>query len=143
MPRNAQTLDGNIEQNSFFFRKAVASNFETTVGLVRDSMAAEGFGVLTEIDLAATMRNKLGKETPPYLILGTCNPGLAWEAMGLEPWIGIEMPCNVVVRQLDNGKVEVAIKNPVVMIEMSDSEDIPEMSSRIREIILRVLSNLN
>ncbi|HZC52087.1 MAG TPA: DUF302 domain-containing protein [Mycobacterium sp.] len=94
----------------------VEANFDDTVERTREALADQGFGVLTEIDVAATMRAKLGVDMPPYVILGACNPPLAHEALGIDPSLGLLLPCNVVVRTIDDRHTLVEAMDPNVMV---------------------------
>ena len=92
--------------------------FDDVVAAVRSALSDQGFGVLTEIDVQATMKSKLDKDLPPYLILGACNPPLAYRALQAEPSVGLLLPCNVIIRQTDQGTVVEAI-DPVTMVSIS------------------------
>ena len=98
--------------------------FAEVVERVREALAAEGFGVLTTLDVSATLREKLGKEVPPSVILGACNPSLAAKALEAEPEIGLLLPCNVVLREAEEG-VEVLIQDPKEMFRV-----LPEATQR-------------
>jgi uncharacterized protein (DUF302 family) len=91
--------------------------------LVRDALAEKGFGVLTEIDVKATMHEKLGVEMPPYRILGACNPGMAHKAIEIEPRIGAMLPCNVILRQV-NGGTEISAIDPVASMQAVENAEL-------------------
>ena len=136
-------MKNTVSENGFFFHTVVNTDFETTVENVRAALPLEGFGILTEIDFSGTMKLKLDKDIPNCLILGACNPAFGWEAYQQEPWIGIELPCNVVIRQLEDGKVEVAMKNPALLVEFTGNEVLRPMSEEIKARVRRVLGSLN
>ena len=96
--------------------------FDDVVADVRVALKEQGFGVLTEIDVQATMREKLGEEMAPYVILGACNPPLAHQALGIDPSIGLLLPCNVVVRQADGGRTLVEALDPQVMVKVTGQD---------------------
>lgn len=98
---------------TYYFARTLAGSFDDVVGRTREALARQGFGVLTEIDVAATLKSKIGAEIAPYLILGACNPSLAYEALQLEDKVGTMLPCNVVVRDAGDGRTEVAAIDPV------------------------------
>lgn len=101
---------------------------------VKEALAAEGFGVLTEIDVQATLREKIGEETAPFVILGACNPHLAHRALQAEPALGLLLPCNVVVREHGDG-VEVSAIDPQVMVELAESPEIPAIADEATRLL--------
>ena len=119
-----------------------ATAFDDAVARVRAALADEGFGVLTEIDVQATLKAKLGAETRPYLILGACNPPLAHQALQAEPTIGVLLPCNVVVAGDDSGGVIVSAVDPVAMFEVVGRPDVQPLANEVRARLERVLSAL-
>ncbi len=128
--------------NRYTFGKPVALSFTETVEKVTAELAKEGFGVLTEIDIAATLKKKLGKDMRPYRILGACNPPLAHRAIEIEPQIGALLPCNVVVREDPAGKVIVEIMDPQAVLQLVDRPEIGEIAADVRARLERVLAAL-
>ena len=126
----------------YTFGKIVTSDFGTAVEKVTQALAAEGFGVLAEIDVAATMKQKLGFEMPPYHILGACNPQLAQQAISAEPQIGALLPCNVVVRADAAGTVSVDFMDPEAVLRLVDHPDVPALAGQVKERLLRVMNAL-
>src|SRR4030067_1694021 len=108
-------------ENRYGFGKPVALSFDQALAKVTAELQKEGFGVLTEIDVAATLKKKLDHDMPPYRILGACNPAFAKRALTAEPSIGLLLPCNVVVRQDAAGTVQVEFLDPGMMGRMTDN----------------------
>jgi len=127
---------------SYGFGKSVASDFETTIDNVTDALAAEGFGVLSDIDVAKTLQAKLGEDMPPYRILGACNPPLAHQAVSAEPDIGLLLPCNVLVREDASGTVHVSFMNPEAVLGLVGRDDIAPLADAVRQKLERVLEAL-
>ena len=119
----------------------VALPYEAAVAAVRDALAAEGFGVLTEIDVRATLKKKLDVDFRPYVILGACNPPLAHQALTAEIAIGLLLPCNVVVYAGDDpGTSVVAVLDPVVQLGVTGREDIRPLATDVQAKLLRALN---
>ena len=124
------------------FGKTVASSFDAAVEKVTQELQKEGFGVLTDIDVKATLKKKLNQDIPPYRILGACNPPLAHRALTAEPSIGLLLPCNVVVRQDDAGKVYVEFMDPNAVLELVDKPEIGQLASEVRQKLEKVFKAL-
>ncbi len=127
---------------SYGFGKTVNLAFDQALERVTQELQKEGFGVLTEIDVAATLKKKLGKDMPPYRILGACNPPLAHRALTAEPSIGLLLPCNVVVREDDQHKVHVEIMDPNAVLELVRKPEIAQLAAEVRQKLERVLQAL-
>lgn len=124
------------------FGKNVAHSFDAAIERVTLALQKEGFGILTDIDVAATMKKKLNLDMPPYRILGACNPALAHRAIEIEPSIGLLLPCNVVVRQDDAGSVRVEFMDPQAVLELVDKPAIAQVAQEVRERLERVQAAL-
>lgn len=126
----------------YSFGKTVEMSYEQALERVTRALADEGFGVLTEIDVAATLKKKLGKDMPAYMILGACNPQLAHRAIDAEPQIGALLPCNVVVRNDASGKTFVEAMDPQAVMQLVGRPEIAEIAVEVRERLERVVAAL-
>ncbi|MBL8490311.1 MAG: DUF302 domain-containing protein [Rhodocyclaceae bacterium] len=129
-------------ENRYGFGKTVSLSFDAAIARVTEELQKEGFGVLTEIDVAATLKKKLGHDMPAYRILGACNPPFAKRAIEAEPAIGLLMPCNVVVRQDTQGQTHVEFMDPGMMSQMSDHPELGALGAEVREKMRRVMAAL-
>jgi uncharacterized protein (DUF302 family) len=115
------------------------ADFEDIDKRTREALAAQGFGVLTEIDVKATMKKKIDKDMDNYRILGACNPKMAWEAIGLEPRVGSMLPCNVILRGVEGG-VEVSAVDPLASMAGIDNTELKSVAGRVREMMEEVVA---
>ena len=127
-------------ENRYGFGKRVDLGFEAAIARVTEALQAEGFGIMTEIDVAATMKKKLGQEMPPYRILGACNPQFAHRALQAEPEIGALLPCNVVVRSDAAGHTIVEVMDPAAVLGLVGRPEIEPIASEVRQRLQRVLA---
>ena len=126
--------------SKYAFGKTVALDPAAAVQKVTEALSKEGFGVLTEIDVSATMKKKLNLDLPPYKILGACNPQLASKAIAAEPEIGALLPCNVVVRQDAQGNTRVEFMDPKAVLTLVDRPEVTALASEVRSRLERVLA---
>jgi len=116
--------------------------FDTVVEKTRKALADKGFGVLTEIDVKATLKKKIGAEMDEYLILGACNPNMAHQAMGLEPRVGAMLPCNVIVRTIGDSSVEVSAIDPQASMASIDNDELKNVAGEVRQMLSDVVDNI-
>jgi uncharacterized protein (DUF302 family) len=124
------------------FNIAVTGDLQSVREKVTAELQKEGFGVLTEIDVAATLKKKLGVERRPYVILGACNPALANQAINADSDIGLLLPCNVVVREEEDGRIGVAFMDPVAVLELVDRPEVTTLAQEVRGRLARVRERL-
>jgi uncharacterized protein (DUF302 family) len=127
---------------SYALTTTVDVGFDEAVAATKERLAAEGFGVLTEIDMAATLKAKLDVDVPPQVILGACRPPLAHAALQAEPSIGLLLPCNVVVRSIDDGHTVVEAMDPDVMKQLTANPGLDAVAAEARERLGRALAAL-
>jgi uncharacterized protein (DUF302 family) len=127
---------------TYYFSKIVESDFDAAVRRAKAALEREGFGILTEIDVKATLKKKLDVDFHPYLILGACNPKLAHQALQHEDKIGTMLPCNVIVQQLDGGRVEIAAVDPVASMQAVGNPQLGEVASKVRQKLKDVVESL-
>jgi uncharacterized protein (DUF302 family) len=116
--------------------------FDTALERVTEALKAEGFGVLTEIDVKATLKKKLDVDFRPYRILGACNPPLAHRALTANPEIGLFLPCNVTLSQVEDGSIEVSLIDPMAMMGVLDSPELKPVADEAAERLARVAKEL-
>lgn len=127
---------------SYYFSKTLDVPFEEAIEKTTEALKEEGFGVLTEIDIKSTLKEKLDVDFKKYQILGACNPPLAHKALQAEDHIGLMLPCNVIVQEHDNGKVEVAAVDPVASMQAIDNDNLGEVAQKVRGLLKKVIENL-
>jgi uncharacterized protein (DUF302 family) len=116
--------------------------YDATLSDVRDALGEQGFGVLTEIDLAATLKAKLDVDVAPQVILGACRPPLAYAAVQAEPSVGLLLPCNVVVRSIDADTTKVEAVDPQTMVAMTENDTLQDVADEARSRLEAALSSL-
>ncbi len=126
---------------SYYFSKALHLSFDEAVSRVTEGLKQEGFGVLTEIDVQATMKKKLDVEMPAHKILGACNPSFAYQALQVEDKIGTMLPCNVIVQQRAEG-VEVSVVDPVASMQAIENPDLQGIADQVRAKLKKVIDHL-
>lgn len=127
---------------TYFIAKSLDAGFDEAIARIETALKEEGFGILTRIDVRATMKAKLDRDFRPYVILGACNPTLALEALQIEDKVGTMLPCNVVVQQTGPGKVEVAAIDPVASMQAIDNPRLKEAAQAVQEKLTRVVERL-
>jgi uncharacterized protein (DUF302 family) len=127
---------------SYYMATRIAAGFDETIARVEEALKAEGFGVLTRIDVRETLKAKIGADFRPYTILGACNPALAHEALQLEDKVGMMLPCNVVVQSWGDNQTEVAAIDPVASMQAIDNADLKRAAGEVRDKLARVIKAL-
>lgn len=127
---------------SYYFSALIDVSFEEAIAEVTAALARHGFGILTDIDVQATMKKKLGVDIRPYRILGACNPKMAHAALQAENKIGTMLPCNVIVQDDGDGRVEVAAVDPVASMQAVQNPALAEVAGHVRELLRQVVADL-
>lgn len=127
---------------SYYFNKKLDMDFEEAISKVTEELKKEGFGILTEINVTETLKKKLNVDFPKYRILGACNPPFAYKALQAEPKIGIMLPCNVVVQELDNGEIEVSAVDPLSSMQAVQNKKLFSIAEEIQAKMKSVIDNL-
>ena len=127
---------------TYHFSKTVDLPFDAAVAATTAALKNHGFGVLTQIDVKDTLNKKIGAEFRPYLILGACNPKLAYEALTLEDKIGTMLPCNVVVQQHEGGKVEISAVDPVASMSAIENRRLGAVAGKVRGLLEQVVAEI-
>lgn len=127
---------------NYYINRRLEMSIDDAEALTRDRLTDEGFGVLTEIDVQGTLKQKLDVDFPPYRILGACNPAFALRALQSEPRIGTMLPCNVILRELSANEVEVSAVDPVASMQAIDNPALLQVAGEIRAKLKRVVESL-
>jgi len=127
---------------SYYFARTIQSGFDEAIERVKKELSAEGFGVLTEIDVRETLKKKLNVEFRPYRILGACNPPFAHKALEAEDKIGTMLPCNVIVQDAGGGKVEIAAIDPVASMQAVKNPALSSVAGEVRAKLQSVIERL-
>jgi len=125
---------------TYYIAKTVSKPFDSVVADVIARLKAQGFGVLSDIDVQATLKSKIGEDIPKYRILGACNPRFAYEALKIEDKLGVLLPCNVIVRETSDKRVEVAAVDPVSSMERTGNPALRSTAEEVRSLISKVVS---
>ena len=124
---------------SYYYGRIIDAPVEEAEERIKKSLAAQGFGILTEVDVAATMKKKLGKEMGAYRILGACNPEMAFQALSLENKIGTMLPCNVIVRATEDSKSEIAAIDPLVSMAGVGNDQLASVAGQVRDMLAKAV----
>lgn len=127
---------------TYYFSATLPLSFDDAVRRTTEALKAEGFGIITEIDVKETLRKKLGIDFRGYTILGACNPTLAHKSLQLEDKVGTMLPCNVVVQDIGDGRVEVAAVDPVASMAAIDNPRLKQLAADVRDKLKRVVASL-
>ena len=126
----------------YYLSKMLVVSSDEAVTRATDALKKEGFGILTEIDVSVTLKKKIDVDFPSYRILGACNPTLAYEALKLENKVGTMLPCNVIVRDAGNGRMEVAAIDPVASMQAIDNPALKQAAAQVRAKLEKVIADL-
>jgi len=131
-----------MEKTGYGFHKKLDASYQEAVKKVTEALKQEGFGVLTEIDVQAVLKKKMDVDLRPYIILGACNPPLAYQSLQAERETGLLLPCNVIVYQDDSGKTVVSAIDPVAAMSMIENEKLSEVAKQVAQKLKRVIEKL-
>jgi len=127
---------------NYYFTKTIRLSFDEAVAKVTDDLKKEGFGILTDIDVKATLKKKLDVDFRKYRILGSCNPPFAYQALQAEDKIGLMLPCNVIVQENNDGTVEVSAIDPIASMQSVKNERLSGVAAQVRAKLKKVIENL-
>ena len=126
----------------YYFTKKITGSFDNAIQRVTESLKAEGFGILTEIDIKATLKKKLDVDFYNYRILGACNPPFAYKALQVEDKIGTMLPCNVIIQEKVPGQIEVSAIDPSASMQSIENKNLQEIATEVRTMLQRVIEQL-
>lgn len=126
---------------SYYFSTTVDCSFDEAIELTTEKLSAEGFGVLSTIDVSTTLKNKLDVDMPRYTILGACNPGFAYKAILAENKIGTMLPCNVIVQETDAG-IEISAVDPMESMKAIENPDLGEIATEVQALLKKVIASI-
>lgn len=127
---------------TYYFNKTVDYSFEQAIEKVTEELKKEGFGILTEIDVQGTLKKKIDVDFRKYRILGACNPSFAYKSLSSEPNIGLMLPCNVVVQENNEGKIEVSAIDPIASMMAVENQNLFEVANQVQAKLKNVIENL-
>ena len=127
---------------AYHFSTTLKVPFAEAVGMTTEALKRHGFGVLTEVDIQATLKNKLGVDFRPYRILGACNPQMAYRALQVEDKIGTMLPCNVIVQQHENDRVEVSAVDPVASMQAIDNPQLADVAQAVQQMLRAAIDEI-
>lgn len=126
----------------YYFNKIISLDFDSAIEKVTEQLKSEGFGILTEIDVKKTLKEKIDVDFKKYKILGACNPPNAFKALSNEPYIGLMLPCNVVVQESENGKTDISAVDPLASMQAVSNPQLEEIARNIQLKLERVINSL-
>ena len=126
----------------YYINKTINTDFETAIIRVTEALKKEGFGVISDIDIQEKLKEKLNVDFRKYRILGACNPPIAFKALGSEDKIGTMLPCNVIVQEIGNNKIEVAAVDPIASMQAIENEKLGPIASQVKASLERVIDSL-
>ena len=129
--------------SEYTFSTILDTSFEDAKSKITEALKERGFGILTEIDIKATMKKKLDEEYPEYVILGACNPGFAHQALQAEPRIGTMLPCNVIVRALDQGGIEISAVDPLASMQAINNASLGKVALEVQQLLRETVAAIS
>ena len=126
----------------YYFSKTIDSNFEDAIIKAKETLKQEGFGVLTKIDVKDTLKKKIDVDFRKYIILGACNPQFAYKALQAENKIGVMLPCNIIVQELDSGDIEVSAVDPISSMQAVENKNLAPIAKQVRNKLRSVIESL-